>query len=474
MQSELNFSKHYIGGAWVTSNGADSIDVTNPATEEVIGRVPAGTASDVDAAVAAAQAALPAWSALSPSERATWLRTAHDALASRAEEIGTIISQEMGMPVKPAADWQVGLPVFNLENYAKLGETFKFEGRTIGNSLVVREPIGVVGAIAPWNYPLHQMVLKASPALISGCTFVGKPSEIAPLSTLKFAEILHEIGFPAGVFNIVCGYGVPVGEAIASHPGIDMVSFTGSTRAGTRVAELASASVKRVALELGGKSANVILDDADLELAVTDGVAKCFQNSGQTCSALTRMLVPREKLAEVEALAAKVAANFVVGDPADPSTELGPLVSAVQLDRVRRYIDQGVAEGARLVEGGSDPYEGPGYYARPTVFSDVSPAMTIAREEIFGPVLVLIGYDDEDDAVRIANDSEYGLAAGVWSADPERALAVAKRIRAGQIEVNGGTYNPAAPFGGYKKSGIGREAGEFGLEEFLEVKSIQR
>jgi acyl-CoA reductase-like NAD-dependent aldehyde dehydrogenase len=345
----------------------------------------------------------------------------------------------------------------------------------VGNSLVVREPIGVVGCITPWNYPLHQIAAKVAPALAAGCTVVVKPSEVAPLNAFVLADIFDAVGVPAGVFNLVTGYGPIVGEAIAAHRDVDMVSFTGSTRAGKRVSEVAAGTVKRVALELGGKSANVILSDADLAKAVPDGVGKCFLNSGQTCSALTRMLVPRDKLAEVEELARTAAGTYAPGDPFDASSRIGPLVSAVQRDRVRSYIDKGVGEGARLVVGGTEAPEGldTGYFVTPTVFSDVTRDMTIAREEIFGPVLVIIPYDTEDEAVDIANDTDYGLAGGVWSGDADHAKSVARRLRTGQVEVNGGGFNPMAPFGGYKQSGNGREFGSFGLEEFLEVKSLQ-
>ena len=357
---------------------------------------------------------------------------------------------------------------------AQIVDGFPFEEQ-VGNSAIVREPVGVVGAITPWNYPLHQIAAKVAPALAAGCTVVLKPSEVAPLNAFILAEIIDEVGLPHGVFNLVTGVGPVVGEAIAAHPDVDMVSFTGSTRAGRRVSELASQTVKRVALELGGKSPNVILDDADLERAVVDGVGKCYLNSGQTCSALTRMIVPRSKLGEVEAIAAKAAETYTTGDPFDSGTRLGPLVSAVQRERVRNYINKGVEEGARLVTGGAEAPEGldRGYFVRPTVFSDVRTDMTIAQEEIFGPVLAIIPYDTEDEAVEIANDTIYGLAGGVWSGDPERAKAVARRIRTGQVEVNGGSFNPMAPFGGYKQSGHGRELGKFGLEEYLEVKSLQ-
>ncbi len=333
----------------------------------------------------------------------------------------------------------------------------------------------MVGCITPWNYPLHQIAAKVAPALAAGCTVVLKPSEVAPLNAFVLAEIFDEVGAPPGVFNLVSGPGPVVGEAIAAHPDVDMVSFTGSTRAGKRVSEVAAATVKRVALELGGKSANVILSDADLAAAVTDGVGKCYFNSGQTCSALTRMLVPRDRLAEAEDLARTAAETFTTGDPFAEGTRLGPLVSATQRDRVRGYIDKGIGEGATLVTGGAEAPEGleTGFFVRPTVFSSVTPDMVIAREEIFGPVLVIMPYDTEEEAIEIANGTDYGLAGGVWSGDPDRAKAVARRLRTGQVEVNGGNFNPMAPFGGYKQSGNGREFGAFGLEEFLEVKSLQ-
>jgi acyl-CoA reductase-like NAD-dependent aldehyde dehydrogenase len=345
----------------------------------------------------------------------------------------------------------------------------------VGNSRVLREPVGVLGAITPWNYPLNQIAAKVAPALAAGCTVVLKPSEVTPLNAFLLAEVIEAAGLPAGVFNLVTGTGPVVGEAIAAHPGVDMVSFTGSTRAGRRVSELASATVKPVAMELGGKSPNVILDDADLAKAVPDGVAKCFLNSGQTCSALTRMLVPRQRLAEAEELARATAETFTPGDPFESSTRLGPLVSEVQRERVRGYIGKGVEEGARLITGGAEPPEGleRGFFVRPTVFSEVEAEMTIGQEEIFGPVLAIQPYEGEDDAVRIANSTDYGLAGGVWAADSERAIAVARRIRTGQIEINGGAFNPLAPFGGYGQSGHGRENGRYGIEELLQVKSLQ-
>src|SRR5437588_3116123 len=464
----------FIGGAWVPSAGTDTIDVVNATTEEVMGSIPQGTAADVDKAVAAARDAFPAWSETSVDDRAKYLQRIAEGITARMEPLATLISQEMGMPVRLSQMIQVGLPLMTFQSMSQVLQEVPFEEQ-IGNSKVLREPVGVVGCITPWNYPLHQIAAKVAPALAAGCTVVLKPSEVAPLNAFVLAEIIDEVGLPPGVFNLVSGTGPVVGEAIAGHPDVDMVSFTGSTRAGRRVSELASETVKKVALELGGKSPNIILDAADLQAAVTDGVGKAFLNSGQTCSALTRMLVPRSRLAEAEDIAVKAAETYPPGEPFDADTRLGPLVSEVQRERVRGYIQKGIDEGAKLLTGGAEAPDGldKGYFVRPTVFSEVRNDMTIAQEEIFGPVLSIIPYEDEDDAVRIANDTIYGLAAGVWSGDPERAKSVARRIRSGQVEVNGGAFNPMAPFGGFKRSGHGRELGKFAIEEFLTTKSLQ-
>ena len=466
--------KVYVDGAWVASTGSGTLEVINSATEEVIGTIPEGTAEDVDKAVKAAKAAFPAWSQTSVEERGKYLQRITEGLGARTMDIANIVAQEVGMPINLSMIIQAGLPTMTFSSIGAIADDFPFEEQ-IGSSTIVREPVGVVGCITPWNYPLHQIAAKVAPALAAGCTVVLKPSEVAPLNAFILAEIIDEIGLPAGVFNLVTGVGPVVGEAIAAHPDVDMVSFTGSTRAGKRVSELASQTVKRVSLELGGKSPNIILDDANLEQAVTDGVGKAFLNSGQTCSALTRMLVPRSKLAEAEEIAGRAAETYTPGDPFDANTRLGPLVSDAQRKRVRDYIQKGIDEGAKLVTGGPEAPEGldKGYYVKPTVFSEVTSGMTIEQEEIFGPVLSIIPYDTDEEAVQIANDTIYGLAGGVWSGDPERAKAIAKQIRTGQVEINGGSFNPMAPFGGYKQSGHGRELGKFGLEEFLEVKSLQ-
>ncbi len=470
-----NYERFYVNGQWVEPAGTGTIDVINSTTEEVMGQVPEGTPKDIGAAVAAAKAAFPGWAQTAPAERARLLSAIAEKLTARSGEIAELIANEVGMPIPLATAVQAGLPIAVMSYYAKLAGEFNFEGEAIGNSLVLHEPIGVVGCITPWNFPLHQVVAKVAPAIAAGCTIVLKPSEVAPLTSFILAEIIDEVGLPAGVFNLVTGYGPVVGEALAAHPDVDMVSFTGSTRAGKRVSELASKTIKRVALELGGKSANLILDDADLEKAVRSGVSSCYFNSGQTCSALTRMLVPRDRHDEAVRIAKAAAAKFGPGDPRDANTRLGPLISATQRDRVVSYIRKGIEEGATLVTGGTEAPEGleKGYFVQPTVFANVRNDMTIAREEIFGPVLSIIPYDDEDDAVRIANDTVYGLGGGVWSSDVERAKRVARRLRTGQVDINGGAFNPFAPFGGYKQSGNGREFGKYGFDEYLEVKSLQ-
>jgi betaine-aldehyde dehydrogenase len=466
--------KLYIDGAWTAPHGSGRIDVRSASTEEVIATIPAGDAADADAAVRAAHAAFDGWSRTAPAERAAYLAKIHEGMKARSDEIGRTIAAEVGMPLKLATRIQAGSPTFTFSMYAKLATTFEWEEK-VGNSLVLREPVGVVVCITPWNYPLHQIAAKVAPALAAGCTVVLKPSEVAPLNAFILAEIIDAAGLPRGVFNLVTGTGAAVGEALVRHAAVDMISFTGSTRAGKRVAEIAADAVKRVALELGGKSAAVILDDADLAAAVRGTVSACFLNSGQTCSAHTRMLVPESKYAEAARLAAEEAAKYVVGDPFGDTARLGPLVSAAQRERVRGYIAKGLEDGAELLAGGPDAPPGleRGYYVQPTVFGRVDPQSTLAQEEIFGPVLAIITYRDEDDAVRIANDTPYGLAGGVWSGDEARALAVARRLRTGQVDINGGPFNMLAPFGGYKQSGRGRELGRFGLEEFLEYKSLQ-
>ena len=472
------FDKLYINGSWVAPDSTETIDVIDSVTEEVMATIPAGTPADVAAAVAAAKAAFPAWSTTPVEERAKYLTRIGDALGARMDEIATAISKETGMAKWLSQLVQVGLPINSFNQAAAVAEKYAFE-ESNANSLIVREPIGVVGCITPWNYPLHQIAAKAAYALAAGCTVVVKPSEVAPIDAFILAEIIHEVGLPAGVFNLVSGLGPVVGEAIAAHPDVDMVSFTGSTRAGRRVAQLGAENIKRVALELGGKSANILLDDlseADFAKAAADGVGKAFLNSGQTCSALTRMLVPRDRLHEAEQVVADTVAGLVVGDPFAKGVHLGPLASAAQRDRVQGYIQKGIDEGATLLAGGLGAPEGGdvGFYVRPTVFSGVTPDMTIAQEEIFGPVLSILPYDDEEHAVEIANGVVYGLAGGVWSGDADHARTVARRLRTGQVEVNGGAFNPNAPFGGYKQSGVGREYGRHGLEEFLEIKSIQQ
>ena len=467
------FEHFYIGGAWMSPAGNEMLEVINPATEEPCGRVPLGAAEDVDAAVRAAREAFPSWSAKSPIERAEYLDKVGALLAARAGDFAQTITAEMGMPLKLSGAIQVGIPMANFGNYARIAREFEWE-ISHGSTQIVKEAIGVCGFITPWNFPLHQVVAKVAPAMAAGCTMVLKPSEMSPLCSFMLAELMHEAGVPAGVFNLVNGYGPVVGEAIAAHPAVDMVSFTGSTRAGKRVAELASQTVKRVTQELGGKSANIILEDADFQTAVPAGVQACYLNSGQTCSAPTRMLVPRSRHEEAAQIAKRTAESLHFGDPTGQTSTHGPIVHSAQWEKVKDLIGKGVEEGATLVTGGAERPDGvdKGYFVKPTVFANVSNDMSIAREEIFGPVLSIIPYEDEDEAVEIANDTVYGLAGCVWSGDRERAARVARQVRAGQVTINEAGFDINAPFGGYKQSGNGRELGEFGIEEYLETKAL--
>lgn len=462
----------YIGGEWRPAVGQDRIQVVNPADEQVIGSVPAGTAEDVDAAVRAARAALPGWAATAPAERGALIGALSDIMAARKSEIAETITAELGSPLGFSELVHVGSPIAVASSYAELAASYAFEER-IGNSTVLLEPVGVVGAITPWNYPLHQVVAKVAPALAAGCTLVLKPAEDTPLTAQLFAEAVHEAGIPAGVFNLVTGTGPVAGQALAAHEGVDLVSFTGSTAVGRQIGATAGAAVKRVALELGGKSANVILPGADLAKAVAAGVGHVMNNTGQSCNALTRMLVHRDQYEEAVTLAAAAVAKYPTGDPTDSATRLGPVVNAKQHERVRGYIAKGIEEGARLVAGGPEAPHPQGYFVAPTVFADVTPDMTIAQEEIFGPVLSILPYEDEEDALRIANGTVYGLGGAVWAADAETATAFARRMDTGQVDINGGRFNVRAPFGGYKQSGVGRELGPHGLAEYLQTKSLQ-
>ena len=465
-------SQFYINGQWVAPLSDETLEVINPATEEVIDRIAMGGADDVDAAVAAAKAAFATFSVTSREERLALLDRIIEVYKTHITEMGDLISAEVGAPVWMAQRSQATAGVGHFMTARKVLADYEFE-KELGTTLVVREPIGVCALITPWNWPLNQIACKVAPALAAGCTMVLKPSEVAPLNAILFAEILDEAGIPAGVFNLVNGDGVNVGSPLSSHPDVDMVSFTGSTRAGVEVARAAAPTVKRVAQELGGKSANIILDDADFATVIARDVATMCNNSGQSCSAPSRMLVPASRMDEAAAIAAAAAKNVVVGDPKDDASKIGPVVSGVQYNRIQQLIEKGISEGATLQVGGPGKPEGleTGYFVKPTVFSHVSNDMTIAREEVFGPVLVMIGYEDDDDAVRIANDSAYGLS-GYISGSSDRAKAMARRIRTGNVHLNGARGDLNAPFGGYKQSGTGREWGEFGMEEFLETKAI--
>ena len=469
-----SYDKHYYAGAWQTPGSTETAAVISSATEAEIARVPRGTADDVDKAVKAARQGFETWSRIPLEERAQWLEKLAAAMKTRVPQLAEAIAHEVGTSLGYATKVQVEFPIMMIGMNAKFLREAKLE-EELGNSLIIKEPVGVVGCITPWNYPLHQIVCKIAPALAAGCTVVLKPAEMAPVSAFMLAEAAHEIGLPAGVLNIVSGSGRVVGEAIVAHPDVDMVSFTGSLQAGRRIASVAGDGIKKVCLELGGKSAFVVLDDAPFDKAIAAGVNNCMQNSGQTCSAWTRMLVPRARHDEAVELAKAQLAKLTLGDPFDKNTRLGPLASEGQRDSVLGFIDQGKKEGATLVAGGGRPAEpAKGFYVEPTIFANVDNKMAIAQEEIFGPVLVIIPYDTEADAIAIANDSPYGLSGGVWAGTPERALGVARQLRTGQVDINGGRFNVLAPFGGYKKSGIGREIGPLALEEFFQLKSIQR
>ena len=460
----------FLDGRWVTPTGTDVIEVIDPATEQVIGSVPNGTAADVDAAVDAARRAFDPL--ISIAERRDRVTAVIAAMEKRLPDIAKTITQEMGAPVRIAQTVQTQVPLAVARGFADVLDTFEFEER-VGNSLVIREPYGVIGAITPWNYPLYQVVAKVLPAIAAGCTVVLKPSNEAPLSVFEFMEAVEDAGLPAGVVNLVSGSGRVVGERIASHPDVDFVSFTGSTGVGQRVAELAAQSVKKVALELGGKSANVILDGGDLATAVKVGVGNAFLNGGQTCMAWTRMLVPASRYGEALDLVEAAASKYTVGDPFDPATRIGPSASAAQYEIVRGFIERAQRDGARLITGGGEKICDSGYFVAPTVFADVDPDSELGQEEVFGPVLAVIGFSHETDALRIANGTSYGLSGAVWAKDTDSAIAFARGVQTGQLDINGGRYNPIAPFGGYKRSGIGRELGRAGFEEYLQTKSLQ-
>jgi aldehyde dehydrogenase (NAD+) len=462
--------KLFIDGRWTTPSESGVIDVVDPATENVIGHVPNGSAADVDAAVTAARRAFDPL--ISVAERRERLDRVIAAMEKRLPEIAELITAEMGAPVRISQSVQTQVPLAVAKGFAEVLDTFEFEER-IGNSLVLREPYGVVGAITPWNYPLYQVVAKVVPAIAAGCTVVLKPSNEAPLSVFAFVEACEDAGLPPGTINLVSGPGRVIGEHIAAHPDVDFVSFTGSTGVGARVGELAGQTIKKVALELGGKSANVILEGADLATAVKVGVGNAFLNGGQTCMAWTRMLVPQSRYDEALDLVESAVSRYTVGDPRDPATRIGPSASRSQFDTVRGFIERAQRDGARLLIGGAEPIRDVGYYVAPTVFADVDPDSELGQEEVFGPVLAVTPFTDSDDALRIANGTPYGLSGAVWAATDDDAIAFARQVQTGQLDINGGAYNPTAPFGGYKKSGIGRELGRFGFEEYLQTKSLQ-
>jgi len=468
------YRQFYINGKWVDPVKPNSFDVINPATEEVCAHISLGSEEDVNLAVAAARAAFETYSRTSIKERIELLESCAAVYQKYYNDIADAIREEMGAPQELAAGAQAYCGLGHLQEAAKILKTFKFE-EELGPHRIFKEPIGVCGLITPWNWPVNQISCKVAPALAVGCTMVLKPSEVAPLSAYLYAQVMHEAGVPAGVFNMVNGDGPVVGTALSRHPDVDMMSFTGSTRAGSLVAQNAAPTVKRVTQELGGKSPNIVLDDADLEKAVTGGVMHMYQNSGQSCNAPSRMLVPRAKLAQAEAIAAKVTESVKVGDPTAKGTTMGPVVSEVQFNKIQGLIEKGIAEGAKVVIGGPGRPQGisKGYFVRPTVFSGVNNNMTIAREEIFGPVLAILPYDTEEEAIRVANDTPYGLAGYVQSGDIKHARAVASRIRAGNVHINGASGGFDVPFGGFKQSGNGREWGSHGFTDFLEIKAVE-
>lgn len=464
----------YIDGRWTAPRSSGDIAVIDSRTEEVMGSVPRGAAPEVEHAVAAARSAFPVWAATPVADRVAVLRAIADGLEAREDQLAELMSREVGTPIATSRRVQVGLSVDVFRSIADILEDFPLEERE-GTSLLIRQPAGVVAAITPWNYPLYQLAAKLAPALGAGCATILKPAGAAPLAAFELGEIIDTLDLPPGTVNILSGPGREIGDLLAGHPQVDMVSITGSTQAGISVAETAARTVKRVTLELGGKSALVLLDDSDLAAALPVAVRSCFVNNGQSCSALTRLIVPRSQVGAVEEGLADLVGAMHLGDPLDGASDVGPVVTAGQRDTIRGYIEQGLAEGASVVTGGPNAPDDleRGFYVRPTVFSNASPDMVIAREEIFGPVLVVLPADDDDHAVQIANDSDYGLSGGVWSSDEERAIAVARRMRTGQVAVNGGRFNVRAPFGGYRLSGVGRELGEHGLAEYFELTSLQ-
>ena len=467
----MRLTKNFVGGKWVESRATSTIPVVNPATEEVIAEVAGGSHEDADRAVAAAREAVAEWSTTSPTERGKYVAAMGEALHERANELAVTVTSELGVPRHLALATQITHPISKFARYAELAETFAWEEQA-GASRLVRAPVGVALAISPWNFPLNQAADKIAPAMLAGCPVILKPSEMTPMSTLAFADAAQEAGLPPGVFNLVNGAGATVGEALASHSGVDLISFTGSTAIGKRIAALAAKRAARVVLELGGKSPTILLDDTDLDQAIPAAVKACFLNSGQICVSLSRLLVPLTHYQEVVEHVRDAAERYTVGDPTT-RVDLGPLASSTQRDRVLSYIARGIDQGARLITGGAErpPGLAKGYYVRPTVFADVESSMDIAQQEIFGPVLSIIGYSDDDDAVRIANDTSFGLTACIWSRDLERATRVARRLRMGTVRLNGAS-DPGAPFGGFKQSGIGREHGRYGLEEFVEWQAI--